>query len=85
MHQRGWLSSACYVRVPPDLGRAGVNAGSLRFGKPGIVTQPALDAERYIRPQPGLLVLFPAYLWHGVEPFESAHARLSVAFDAVPA
>ncbi len=33
----------------------------------------------------GVLVLFPSYMWHGVEPFESDRARLTVAFDALPA
>jgi hypothetical protein len=38
-----------------------------------------------VKPEPGLLVLFPAYMWHGVEPFTSGERRLSVAFDVVPA
>jgi hypothetical protein len=32
----------------------------------------------------GRLVLFPAYMWHGVEPFESDQPRRSVAFEVVP-
>jgi hypothetical protein len=31
-----------------------------------------------------MLVLFPSYFWHGTVPFSSGHARLTVAFDAVP-
>ena len=37
-----------------------------------------------VRPQPGMLVLFPSYFWHGTVPFKSDQPRLTVAFDAVP-
>lgn len=93
VHPHGWISSACYIALPPTVGRgceasAGSRdadrAGWLRLGKPAMPTQPRLAADHYVRPEPGLLVLFPAYVWHGVEPFESDTARLSVAFDVVP-
>jgi hypothetical protein len=59
--------------------------GILSFGKPGILTTPVLDAEFSVRPEVGLLVLFPSYFWHGTLPFRSEQPRLTVAFDAVPA
>jgi hypothetical protein len=61
------------------------HAGWLRLGVPGVATMPALPADAFVKPQPGVLVMFPAYVWHGVVPFASAGARLSIAFDAVPA
>jgi uncharacterized protein (TIGR02466 family) len=89
VNPEAWLSSACYIALPPSVGSGeGAppgRAGWLRLGKPGIATSPALDPDHFVRPEPGLLVLFPAYMWHGVEPFESDHARLCVAFDVVPA
>lgn len=85
VHPHGWISSACYIALPPGVGtREDDHAGWLRLGKPAIPTVPPLQAERYVRPQAGSLVLFPAYMWHGVEPFESGTPRLSVAFDVVP-
>ncbi len=85
VHPHGWLSSACYVALPPTIGDGETGrAGWLRFGRPGIKTRPLLDADHFVKPRPGLLVLFPAYMWHGVEPFESDQPRLSVAFDVVP-
>ncbi len=81
VHAEGWLSSALHVRVPAQLtGRQ----GWLRFGRPGTPTLPPLAPEHYVRPQPGVLVLFPSSMWHGVEPFESDETRLSCAFDIVP-
>jgi tetratricopeptide (TPR) repeat protein len=85
VHPFGWLSSAFYVTLPPDMSKASPRAGWLRLGKPGIATRPALEADFHVEPRPGHLVLFPAYMWHGVEPFESERPRMTVAFDALPA
>lgn len=48
-------------------------------------TRLVLARELQSNPERGRLVLFPAYMWHGVEPFESDLPRVSVAFDVVPA
>jgi hypothetical protein len=65
--------------------RAGRTAKEiLSFGAPGILTPPSLRAELSVRPEVGLLVLFPSYFWHGTLPFHSEQPRLTVAFDAVP-
>jgi tetratricopeptide (TPR) repeat protein len=77
VHPRGWISSACYIQLPAD-------EGILSFGRPGMLTTPALDSEYSVRPEVGLLVLFPSYFWHGTLPFQSKEPRLTVAFDAVP-
>ncbi|HET7364844.1 MAG TPA: putative 2OG-Fe(II) oxygenase [Burkholderiales bacterium] len=85
VHPRGWLSSAFYVALPPVIrAEDGTRAGWFRLGRPGIATTPRLDADHYITPEAGKLLLFPSYMWHGVEPFQSVQPRLTVAFDAVP-
>jgi len=38
-----------------------------------------------VQPRVGRLVLFPSMFWHGTTPFDDAQARLTIAFDAVPA
>ena len=84
VHPRGWISSAFYVQLPDSM-RAGRTAeGILSFGAPGMLTTPSLPAELSVRPEIGLLVLFPSYFWHGTLPFHSDQPRLTVAFDAVP-
>lgn len=85
VHPRGWISSAFYVDLPAVMADADAVAGNLTFGAPGILTTPALDAQHRVHPEPGMLVLFPSYVWHGTVPFRSGQARLTVAFDAVPA
>ncbi len=80
VHPEGWLSSAFYVRLPAGLQG---QEGWLKFGEPGPPTAPPLPAEHLVQPQPGLLVLFPSYMWHGTVPFSSAGQRLTCAFDIV--
>jgi tetratricopeptide (TPR) repeat protein len=83
VHPMGWLSSACYVALPGAVD-AGGREGWLKFGEPGTPTSPALAPEHFVRPQPGLLVLFPSYMWHGTVPFADDDPRLTIAFDVVP-
>jgi tetratricopeptide (TPR) repeat protein len=84
VHPRGWISSACYIELPDCMSGANSDEGILTFGQPSIATTPLLAAEHSVRPQPGMLVLFPSYFWHGTVPFASRQPRLTVAFDAVP-
>lgn len=82
VHPRGWISSAYYVEVPPE--EVGTNAGWLKFGEPGFPV-PGCSPEHFVKPQPGLLVLFPSYLWHGTVAFARGERRLTAAFDVAPA
>ncbi|HYE46236.1 MAG TPA: putative 2OG-Fe(II) oxygenase [Caulobacter sp.] len=84
LHHKGWISSAFYVALPASVRGEG-DQGSLRFGQPGTPTRPPVEAEFRVKPRPGLLALFPAYMWHGTDPFEGEDARLTIAFDVVPA
>lgn len=86
VHPDGWLSSACYVELPA-LDDEANHAGWIQFGQPGMATVPPLLPEHFVKPQPGLLVLFPSYMWHGTVPFEGPPdaARMTIAFDIVPA
>ncbi|HZP66116.1 MAG TPA: putative 2OG-Fe(II) oxygenase [Rudaea sp.] len=83
VHPRGWISSACYIDLPDGMGEDKPD-GCLTFGVPSLRTTPALAIERTLRPEAGMLVLFPSYFWHGTVPFASARTRLTVAFDVVP-
>ena len=84
VHPQGWLSSAFYVAVPEFATAGAEHAGWLRLGRPSFATQPPLAADAYLKPEPGVLALFPAYVWHGVETFQSRDPRVTVAFDALP-
>ena len=84
VHPRGWISSAFYVDLPDGMAQASSQDGCLAFGEPSIATKPPLHAQHMLRPEPGRLVLFPSYFWHGTLPFHSEQTRLTVAFDVVP-
>ena len=38
-----------------------------------------------VRPQPGLLVVFPSWLYHWVHPYAGQEPRIAVSFNAMPA
>lgn len=85
VHPQGWISSAFYVQTPATAIDAGDQAGWIRFGEPPFATSPPQGPEHAVRPEPGRLVLFPSYLWHGTAPFETDESRLTIAFDVLPA
>jgi hypothetical protein len=86
IHSQGWISSAFYVQLPPSVRAAmdGTDAGCIQFGQPPLEMGLQLEPRRVLRPEPGKLVLFPSYLWHGTVPFDDDEPRVTVAFDLVP-
>lgn len=83
IHPQGWLSSAFYVALPPEMGAGGA-AGALTFGTPDASLGLSLAPRRVVTPVAGRLAIFPSYAWHGTVPFDSASPRLTAAFDALP-
>lgn len=85
IHPSAWLSGVYYARVPKVAGEGG-HDGWIEFGQPGpeyhYSTDPTL---RLVKPEPGLMVMFPSYVFHRTVPFDSDETRISVAFDVVPA
>ncbi|MFT3791267.1 MAG: putative 2OG-Fe(II) oxygenase [Rudaea sp.] len=88
IHNKGWMSSAFYVSLPPSVAAAAADGGapgSLHLGKPLETLGLDLPPRRIVRPQAGHLALFPSYLWHGTVPFADDEPRLTLAFDVLPA
>jgi tetratricopeptide (TPR) repeat protein len=85
MHPKGWLSSAFYVETPDAALGSENHEGWIKFGQPNFRTKPMLEPARFVRPEPGRLVLFPSYMWHGTVPFTTQESRMTIAFDVVPA
>jgi tetratricopeptide (TPR) repeat protein len=85
IHNDGWISGVYYVKAPPiDEARWAAGEGCLQLGRPPKVFASERNAvRRRIRPEPGMAVFFPSYYWHGVEPFQQAGTRHSIAFDAL--
>jgi uncharacterized protein (TIGR02466 family) len=85
MHEGSLLSGGFYLQVPPGAGefvfrdpRAGVIHGYVKGGVPNG------HADVHLRPSDGLLVLFPCWMEHYVEPHDGDEPRITVAFNANP-
>ena len=85
IHPTAWLSGVYYAQVPEVVNRdAARQAGWIEFGRPGPPHRPrVLPPLMTIRPEAGLMVLFPSYLYHRTIPFEGAGRRISLAFDLI--
>lgn len=85
IHPSGWLSGVYYVQVP-EVANDGGNDGWIEFGQPGSEYHFSTGQTLQIfKPEPGLMVMFPSFMFHRTIPFESNETRMSIAFDAVPA
>ena len=83
VHPQGWLSSAYYIELPDVVDNDADRAGWLKFGEPGM-SNASCPPDHFVKPDAGMLVLFPSYLWHGTVPFDEGGRRLTAAFDVVP-
>ena len=83
VHPQGWISSAYYAAVPPQLASDEQRGGWLSFGQPPYPI-PGMGPLGWVAPKVGKLALFPSYQWHGVKPFAGEGERISIAFDVIP-
>jgi Tfp pilus assembly protein PilF len=85
-HPDGYVSGVYYARLPAVVKAGAGDAGCIEFGRTadhiGGTREPFIEV---LRPEEGLMLLFPSYLYHRTIPFEGAEPRICIAFDAVPA
>jgi uncharacterized protein (TIGR02466 family) len=84
MHEGSLLSGGFYLTVPAGSGqfvfrdpRPGVITGSVKGGVPNG------HADVHLMPSAGLLVLFPCWMEHYVEPHDGDEPRITIAFNAL--
>jgi len=88
IHPAGWLSVVYYARLPGSLTDGGTKGteGWIEFGRP---PEPfrcrAMHPTRLVRPEEGMLIVFPSYIYHRTMPYGSDDPRISIAFDIGPA
>ncbi|MEM7168769.1 MAG: tetratricopeptide repeat protein [Pseudomonadota bacterium] len=81
-----WFSGLYFAQVPAAAGNGDeAQQGWLELGR----GRPELyrDAQpqmRTLRPEPGLLVTFPAFMWRAIRPFQGDDEHHLVAFHAHP-
>src|SRR5215217_9029755 len=84
----GNLWSGTYYVTTPDAGDASGASGRIEFidSRSGLadnlVNAPFTASKCGIRPQPGMLLLFPANLLHWVHPNAAEDERVTIAFNA---
>jgi hypothetical protein len=86
IHPRAWMSGVYYVTCPPVARAPGSRRGWLTIGPPekhGVSAGQGWD-ERLFAPEPGTLVMMPAYFYHWTRPMESDEERICLVFDVVP-
>ncbi|MBT5111300.1 MAG: tetratricopeptide repeat protein [Rhodospirillaceae bacterium] len=91
IHPHGWVSGIYYPRVPAftapldEAGQAVEFPGHVEFYRFLQFSQrPVVSESVRIPAEEGLMVLFPSYFHHGINPFESETNRMSIAFNAMP-
>lgn len=84
VHPEGWISSAYYVVVPQEVNDDVHRHGWIKFGEPPFKTVPPTPPEKWVKPEAGLVVLFPSFLWHGTAPISEGSVRVTAPFDVVP-
>ena len=83
IHPAAWLSGVYYAKVPAAVAES--KAGWIEFGRPGDNYCCKAEPETHlVRPEEGLLILFPSYIYHRTIPFETSETRISLAFDLIP-
>ena len=85
VHEGCLLSGSFYLKVPPGSGRF-----VFRDPRPGVIhgyvkgAVPNGYSDIQLTPEAGLLVLFPCWMEHYVEPHDSDEPRVVIAFNALP-
>jgi uncharacterized protein (TIGR02466 family) len=84
IHTSGNISGVYYVELPTTLGGGEADdAGWIEFGRPPAELSPTEPPTWKVRPEAGLLVLFPSYAYHRTMPFSGGGQRISLAFDVM--
>jgi putative 2-oxoglutarate-Fe(II)-dependent oxygenase superfamily protein/tetratricopeptide repeat protein len=86
IHLDGYVSGVYYPQLPDIVGRSEHGQeGFFELGRPPEDFPLKATTEIMpVKPEPGLMILFPSYFYHRTIPFESDQRRISVAFDAMP-
>lgn len=76
-----WYCSPYYVNSPDIINNDNQKQGWVKFGEPCFNSVIPLSADLVIKPETGMMVRFPSYMWHGANAFKSEENHLVVAQD----
>lgn len=84
LHPNSLFSGVFYLKVPPasgDIAFLDPRSGAQMLLPPLQSAKGVFNGRELRRPEEGLLLLFPAWLWHEVEPSESLEPRICISFN----
>jgi tetratricopeptide (TPR) repeat protein len=65
IEKHGFMRGFYFLEVPEECEDGKAKNGWLHFGEPDFQTKDTIVADFEVKPEPGKIVLFPAYMWHG--------------------
>ena len=88
IHSNSLFSGVYYVKSNPQAGKLKIydpRPGAQIVMPARVKGQPPkhLWREANLDPFPGRIIMFPAWLWHSVEPNQSSDLRISVSFNFI--
>ena len=85
IHPSGWISAPAYIQVPKSMHKDDpTRSGWLRLGETCLNLGEREQIDKLICPQPGQIIIFPSYLWHGTYPITSEQPRITLPTDIMP-
>lgn len=85
IHPESYCSGVYYIQVPDAVKENNSGEGFLNFGTSFPAAEESTKVDKYtIRPNDGLLTIFPSYLWHSTIPFFSDRDRICISFNMIP-
>lgn len=84
VHPDGWISASYYVDLPKVVKEGSGTEGGIKFGESPLKLGEREEVGKVVRPEEGLVVMFPSYMFHGTFPFSSQETRTTMPFDIVP-
>ncbi len=87
IHKPGWIGGCRFVPVSgavsePEEG----HQGWIEFGRPQSICRATAEPEiRLVRPQEGLMVMFPSFSFHRTIQFDALAGHIRIAFHGRPA
>lgn len=86
LHPENHWSGVYYVQTPDFSGDRMFKAGMIEFADPRggafMIRMPGQKDMLSLTPKPGMIVIFPSWLHHWVNPFSIDAVRISIAFNA---
>lgn len=86
VHQNGWMSGVYYVEVPDSVTSGTGPGGCIAFGLPEDLlgeTAAREFGQTLIRPEAGLMMLFPSHAYHRTFAHGGEGRRICLAFDVL--